>query len=68
MRSLGQTPTEAELQDMINEVDADGNGTIDFRERHSYWFHTSLSEKVLSFTHWLTLLLFNGLDSLQPSS
>ena len=32
MRSLGQNPTEAELQDMVNEVDADGNGTIDFPE------------------------------------
>ena len=32
MRSLGQNPTEAEIQDMINEVDADGNGNIDFPE------------------------------------
>lgn len=31
MRSLGQNPTEAELQDMVAEVDADNNGTIDFR-------------------------------------
>ncbi|KAL0581448.1 translation elongation factor EF1B gamma [Marasmius crinis-equi] len=32
MRSLGQNPSEVELQDMINEVDVDGNGTIDFHE------------------------------------
>ncbi|MBA0690071.1 hypothetical protein Goari_007767 [Gossypium aridum] len=32
MRSLGQNPTEAELQGMINEVDADQNGSIDFPE------------------------------------
>ncbi|XP_033763698.1 calmodulin-A-like [Pecten maximus] len=32
MRSLGQHPTESDLKDMINEVDTDGNGTIDFPE------------------------------------
>ncbi|OPJ76413.1 calmodulin, striated muscle [Patagioenas fasciata monilis] len=32
MRSLGQNPTEAELQDMAVEVDTDGSGTIDFPE------------------------------------
>lgn len=30
MRSLRQNPTETELQDMINEVDVDRNGSIDF--------------------------------------
>lgn len=32
MRNLGQNPTDNELQEMINEVDLDGNGTIDFKE------------------------------------
>jgi len=32
MRSLGQNPTENELQDMVNEVDYDGNGVVDFGE------------------------------------
>lgn len=30
MRCLGQNPSESELADMINEVDTDKNGTIDF--------------------------------------
>lgn len=32
IRSLGQNPTEADLREMIREVDADGNGAIDFPE------------------------------------
>ncbi|CDR97700.1 calmodulin [Babesia ovata] len=32
MRSLGQNPTEAELADMINDIDSSGSGAIDFPE------------------------------------
>jgi len=41
MKSLGQKPTAAELADMINEVDADGNGEIDFEE-----FLTMMAKKL----------------------
>lgn len=32
MRSLGQNPTEQQIQDMLNEVDSDGSGSIEFPE------------------------------------
>eukprot|EP01087_Luapelamoeba_hula_P016063 TRINITY_DN4900_c0_g1_i1.p1 TRINITY_DN4900_c0_g1~~TRINITY_DN4900_c0_g1_i1.p1 ORF type:complete len:168 (-),score=45.36 TRINITY_DN4900_c0_g1_i1:73-552(-) len=32
MKSLGQSPSETELRDMISEVDANGDGQIDFNE------------------------------------
>ena len=41
MRCLGQASTEAELQDMVNQVDADGSGAIDFPE-----FLSMVSRKV----------------------
>lgn len=41
MRSLGQNPTEAELLSMIQEVDQDGNGTINFDE-----FRTLMQRKM----------------------
>lgn len=37
MRSLGQNPTEAELQDMINEVDADGEFRLDTIMHAYFW-------------------------------
>jgi len=43
MRSLGQKPTEAELKDMIREVDIDNSGTIEFGE-----FITMMSKKLAS--------------------
>jgi len=32
MKNLGQNPTDEELRDMINELDRDGNGTVEFNE------------------------------------
>eukprot|EP00054_Salpingoeca_dolichothecata_P036633 m.274334 g.274334 ORF g.274334 m.274334 type:complete len:150 (+) comp69030_c0_seq1:95-544(+) len=32
MRSLGANPTEQELSDMVNQVDTNGDGNIDFPE------------------------------------
>ncbi|XP_046336651.1 calmodulin-like [Haliotis rufescens] len=41
IRSLGQNPTEGELQDMITEVDENESGTIEFPE-----FMTMMSKRM----------------------
>ncbi|XP_034477198.1 calmodulin-beta-like [Drosophila innubila] len=41
MRCIGKTATESQLNSMINEVDTDGNGFIDFNE-----FVTALTRKL----------------------
>merc|ERR1712119_266203 len=32
VKAIGQNPSEAEIQDMVNQVDKDGTGSIDFPE------------------------------------
>lgn len=36
MRALGQNPTETELEDMVNELDTDHTGSIDFNGLPSF--------------------------------
>ncbi|CAH1264477.1 CALM1 [Branchiostoma lanceolatum] len=46
MRAMGQNPTEQEVQDMVNEVDLDQSGTIDFNE-----FMSVMAHKLLETDH-----------------
>lgn len=56
MRSLGQNPSESELQDMINEVDADNNGTIDFPGTLQSLKYASLPICTDDHTEFLTMM------------
>jgi hypothetical protein len=47
MRSLGQFPTEAELQD----INADGNGTIEFHEFLTIVMWKHFDSVLAPFTH-----------------
>ncbi|XP_010497730.1 PREDICTED: calmodulin-like protein 12, partial [Camelina sativa] len=46
MRSLGHNLTKAELQGMLNEMDADGSGTIDILEFLYALIDTDCKEKL----------------------
>ena len=52
IKSLDQNPTEEELQNMINEVDIDGNGTIEFGE-----FLNLMARKMKVMNMWVTSLI-----------
>lgn len=59
MRNMGQNPTDAELQDMVNEVDTDHSGSIEF-EGESYStripLHTTKRTRACCLpNHFLTL-------------
>jgi len=58
MKSLGQNPSDSELQDMINEVDVDHSGSIDFEE---FLKMMSTTVKAQDFAHE-TRAAFNVFD------
>jgi len=63
MRSLGQNPTEAEIRDIINEVDADGKLTIKVVEE----VHRTLGLYRISLLATIALMMvLVVLRSLQP--
>lgn len=50
IQSLDQHPTEEEIKDMINEVDSDGNGTLNFDE---FLNIMARKAKVRNYTQWV---------------
>ena len=53
MRAMGQNPTEDELNNLVMQVDLDGNGTIEFPEERfcKNFFCDTLNKHHLNFVN-----------------
>lgn len=52
MRSLGRTPTDKELNDILHQIDTDNNGTIEFDEFVDLMGRNPLSPKLADGAPW----------------
>ena len=59
MRTLGWDPSEIELQELISEIDQDGNGVITFNE--FVWFSTKYS-LVFLLTYCVNFSIFRDIN------
>ena len=62
-RQLGQTPSERQMRLLIEEVDADGSGTVDFEEFCNLMLR---QERSVRTPEWLADLLPADLDADDP--
>lgn len=69
IKSLGQNPSKEELYDMINDVDSDGNGTIEFGEFLNLMSRKLKVKKKIHFKYikYKMLIFFNCLKLLNAS-
>ena len=44
LRSLGQNPTDSEVNDMINELDVEGSGLIEFNQFAKFVIKLDMAE------------------------
>eukprot|EP00956_Cyclotella_meneghiniana_P024040 scaffold47933_cov68-Cyclotella_meneghiniana.AAC.6 len=67
MRALGQNPTDAELKDMVSELDADGNDFIDFPEFLTMFYRRTDTDSEEEFMEAFRVFDKDGSGFIQPA-